>query len=78
MDAWYKASYSGNAGCVEVRNWVKSTLCAAHECVEVSTVDETWSVRDSKNPEGPILDFTKEEWEAFITGVKAGEFDLKA
>jgi len=33
-------------------------------------------MRDSKNPGGPVLAFTPEEWEAFTLGVKDGEFDL--
>jgi len=33
-------------------------------------------VRDSKDPNGPILRFTREEWSAFVGGTKEGEFDL--
>jgi len=33
-------------------------------------------MRDSKNQDGPVLIFTPSEWEAFIGGVKDGEFDL--
>jgi len=32
-------------------------------------------MRDSKNPDGPVLAFTEAEWRAFIAGVKDGEFD---
>ncbi|MGH3392563.1 MAG: DUF397 domain-containing protein [Actinomadura sp.] len=32
-------------------------------------------MRDSKHPEGPVLYFTEAEWDAFIGGVKDGEFD---
>ncbi|TDD21356.1 DUF397 domain-containing protein [Nonomuraea diastatica] len=32
------------------------------------------AVRDSKNPTGPALIFTPGEWNAFISGVKSGEF----
>ncbi len=34
------------------------------------------AVRDSKDPGGPVLDFTPAEWRAFIAGVRDGEFDL--
>jgi hypothetical protein len=27
------------------------------------------SVRDSKDPDGPILIFTPDEWDAFVNGV---------
>jgi hypothetical protein len=33
-------------------------------------------VRDSKDPDGPVLAFTRREWEAFLAGCKDGEFDL--
>jgi hypothetical protein len=46
-------------------------------CVEVSDLpDGGRLVRDTKdNGTGPILRFTKSEWEAFIEGAKDGEFD---
>jgi Domain of unknown function (DUF397) len=31
-------------------------------------------VRDSKDPDGAVLTFTVEEWDAFQAGVLAGEF----
>lgn len=61
----------------------KST-CGA-QCVEVSFLETeelkdgkpiVVYVRDSKNPEGDTLGFTAEEWDAFLDGVKEGEFDL--
>lgn len=48
---------------------------AIGNCVEVARV-ELFAVRDSKDPESPILRFTKDEWAAFTHGVKAGEFDV--
>ena len=39
--------------------------------------DGTIGVRDTKqHGEGPILVFHPGEWDAFIGGVRAGEFDL--
>jgi hypothetical protein len=38
--------------------------------------DRLIAVRDSKDPEGPQLFFTPAEWDAFVAGVKADEFDL--
>lgn len=32
-------------------------------------------MRDAKEPDGPVLYFTEAEWEAFVAGVKDGEFD---
>jgi hypothetical protein len=44
-------------------------------CVEVAHFEGV-AVRDSKDPEGPVLWFTRDEWTAFVMGVKTGEFDL--
>lgn len=58
--------------------WFKSTESSNDgSCVEVAFVDSLIAVRDSKNPEGPKLIFTKKEWRAFLSGAKASEFDLK-
>ena len=58
---WRKSSHSGNNGgnCVEVARNLPGAV----------------ALRDSKDPEGPVLVFTPDEWRAFATGVRAGEFD---
>ncbi|MGC4988580.1 DUF397 domain-containing protein [Nocardia salmonicida] len=44
--------------------------------VEVAMLAEGHvALRDSKNPEGPVLIFTPSEWTAFTAGVHDGEFD---
>jgi hypothetical protein len=46
------------------------------ECVEVArNVPGTVAIRDSKDPQGPILTFTPEAWRAFAAQVTAGRFD---
>ena len=37
---------------------------------------ERVEVRDSKYQKGPMLTFTHPEWQAFLKGVRAGEFEL--
>ena len=54
--------------------WRKSSRCGTSTCVEVAKVDDRYMIRDSKNPEAATLTFTKEEWDAFVEGVSAGEF----
>ncbi|WP_435822458.1 DUF397 domain-containing protein [Microbispora bryophytorum] len=58
--------------------WWKSSRSANNcACVEVAVLsDGQVGVRDSKNQDGPALVFTPAEWDAFIGGVKDGEFDL--
>ena len=58
---WHKSTYSGGTG---------------GNCVEVAQLpDGGHALRDSKNPDGPVLRFTGAEWQAFVTGVSTGEFD---
>jgi Domain of unknown function (DUF397) len=57
--------------------WRKSDRCSyGPDCVEVAMrPDGTVGVRDSKDPGGPVLEFTGSEWTAFLAGVRAGQFD---
>ncbi|WP_068059455.1 DUF397 domain-containing protein [Nocardia xishanensis] len=57
---WFKASYSQSGG----------------DCVEAAHLDDgSVAIRDSKNPTGPALVYTPREWDAFLAGVRDGEFD---
>jgi Domain of unknown function (DUF397) len=44
-------------------------------CVELARVDGMIAMRDSKDPDGPVLMYTPAELSAFLHGAKAGEFD---
>ena len=44
-------------------------------CVEVAFLEAQVVVRDSENIGGPVLIFTHDEWNAFLTGVRSGELD---
>jgi len=59
---WRKSSYSGTNGgnCVQVARNLPGVV----------------AMRDSKDPHGPALIFTPDEWRAFTAGIKVGEFDL--
>lgn len=52
-----------------------SSFCNLGGCVEVGRGDGVVLVRDTKNRDRE-LEFTHEEWAAFVLGVKRGEFDL--
>jgi hypothetical protein len=77
--SWRKSSYStSNGACVEVgMRWRKSSYSASNggACLEVADGQTAVvAVRDSKDPEGPVLAFAPDEWQAFIAAIKAGEF----
>jgi hypothetical protein len=57
--------------------WVKSSLSFAQgNCVEVSDQPGgTIGVRNSRDRKGAVLRFTPDEWQAFLGGVRNGEFD---
>lgn len=60
-----------------IRDWFKSSASTgANNCVEVRFHDQGVDVRDSKQKGvGPVLQFTPEEWAAFVVGAHKGEFD---
>lgn len=63
---------------VELR-WTKSSLSGAEACVEWAITDDERLVclRNSRDPDGPVLRFTGAEWAVFVEGVKRGEADLR-
>lgn len=59
--AWRTSSFSNGAGGI---------------CVEVALLnDGRTAVRNSNHPEAGVVLFTHAETDAWLTGVKAGEFD---
>lgn len=57
---WQKSSYSSDNG---------------GECIEVATgIPGVTPVRDSKDPNGPALQFSTAAFAAFLDAVRAGEF----
>jgi hypothetical protein len=57
---WRKSSYSNTgANCVEVARTRSGKV----------------AVRDSKNPDGPVLSFSLDEWKAFVAKIQATASD---
>ena len=60
---------------IEGAAWHKSTFSGQHACVEVAMLDGGQvAVRHSRQPAGPALVFTADEWSAFLEGAWHGEF----
>ncbi|MEU6084363.1 DUF397 domain-containing protein [Streptomyces sp. NPDC047108] len=59
---WRKSSYSNSDG---------------GECIEVSDdFAAVVPVRDSKDPQGPVLVFPEGGWSSFVEAVRNGEFGV--
>ncbi|HEY2549231.1 MAG TPA: DUF397 domain-containing protein [Streptosporangiaceae bacterium] len=57
--------------------WIKSTWSmGSGNCVEVAHFPDCAAVRDSKDKAGPVLIVGSADWQEFLYGVKAGQFDL--
>lgn len=52
---WRKSSYSSGNG---------------ENCVEVAFVPDAVAVRDSKNPDGAVLEFSAQAFGAFVAGLR--------
>lgn len=57
--------------------WRKSsrTSPTSNDCVEVATVAQAVAVRDSKDPDGPMLVISPADWQKFTGSVKARRHD---
>ena len=60
----------------EVHQWRKSKRSSSGNCVEVKAGPQIL-LRDSKNPDGAVLSFSRETFEDFLRGVRGREFDLR-
>lgn len=50
--------------------------CESSGCIEVAeTKGGDVLLRDSKDPDGPVLHFSRQEWDAFAAGIRAGDLD---
>jgi Domain of unknown function (DUF397) len=65
------------AGQLPGARWRKSARSSAQgNCVELARLSGAEvAIRNSRDPEGPALVFTEAELDAFLGGVKDGEFD---
>jgi Domain of unknown function (DUF397) len=57
------------------RTWAKSSHSDPNggNCVQARDTRHGVQVRDSKNPDGPVLAFTRAQWLAFATAIKNGK-----
>jgi Domain of unknown function (DUF397) len=60
-------------------SWRKSTYSmGSGNCVEFSQLASgEVALRDTKDQAGPAISFSPSAWGAFVSGLKAAEFDLR-
>ena len=57
--AWFKAQASTHNG----------------QCVELASVGDKIAIRDSRDPDGPILVYKRAEFKTFLDAIRDGQFD---
>jgi Domain of unknown function (DUF397) len=64
---------------VSSARWRKSTFSMGNgDCLEVARLEAgDIAIRDSKDQAGLVLTQPLSEWQAFVAGVKRGEFDIQ-
>lgn len=59
--------------------WLKAQRSTHNgQCVEIASAAGKIAIRDSKDPDGPVLVYTPAEFSAFLEGARNGEFDRLA
>jgi hypothetical protein len=55
--------------------WRKSSYSqpTQSDCVEIADVARSIAIRDSKDPDGPMLLFGRGEWQSFAARIKNGQ-----
>lgn len=56
--------------------WQRADGDTSEGAVEVAFVDDLIGLRNSADPDGAVLVFTRSEWDAFVGGAQDGEFDV--
>jgi hypothetical protein len=58
-------------------NWRKATLSLNHgACAEVANGRGIVMMRDSKDPQGPVLEYSGNSWRFFVASAKLNGFEV--
>jgi len=55
--------------------WRVSRTCDSGACVGVARRGDAILIGNTNNLEGPVAEFTMDEWRQFLSGAKLGDFD---
>ena len=53
-----------------------SSFCSGGGCLGIAVSEATVTMKNVEADAGPTLTVSREEWAAFVSGVKNGEFDV--
>ena len=68
-------SAHGEVEVPEESRWRTSRACDGGACVGVARHGDFVVIGNTANPEAPASRFSIQEWDAFVAGVKLGDFD---
>lgn len=55
--------------------WRVARHCDGGSCIRVAPHKGMIVIGDTKNPDGPVLSYSHDEWLAFVKGIRQGDFD---
>ena len=55
--------------------WRTALNCNGGACVQVAATEQGVLLGNTRQPTGPVISYTPDEWHAFVTGIKKGDFD---
>jgi hypothetical protein len=56
-------------------DWHVSQTCEGGACIRVARTGDSVLIGNTGRPEGPVGEFTTDEWRQFLAGAKRGDFD---
>jgi hypothetical protein len=56
-------------------DWHVSRTCDNGQCIRVARRGNSVLIGNTNSPEGPVSEFTTDEWRQFLAGAKLGDFD---
>ncbi len=56
-------------------SWRVARKCSGGECVRVAARGDEIVIGSSKHLDGPVIAYSRDEWAAFVEGIRQGDFD---
>jgi predicted secreted Zn-dependent protease len=56
-------------------SWRVARKCNSGHCVAVAVRGDEIVIGSSKDLDGPVITYSRDEWKVFLEGVRQGDFD---